>query len=185
MQKSENFTEILQNLQKFAKFCKNFAKILKIQLTHFVDFEKRCKMSIWLQKSALIQPRTSSPKFAEASKQAIPTPGHKSCSGDPSKPSGDGRKICSLRFFLGGSNSQGGKRARIIWQEKKRLACEDLNQKMKSENSVPLAVVPILQTRRASSNKTHIVHIHGSNGKRIHKALHPSKAGLWPVPLDE
>lgn len=96
--------------------------------------------------------------------------------------------------LLAAAIPRGGKRARIIWQEKKRLACEDLNQKMKSENSVPLAVVPILQTRRASSNKTHIVHIHGSNGKRIHDAgvvprphdaLHPSKAGLWPVPLDE
>jgi hypothetical protein len=96
--------------------------------------------------------------------------------------------------LLAAAIPRGGKRARIIWQEKKRLACEDLNQKMKSENSVPLAVVPILQTRRASSNKTHIVHTHGSNGKRIHDAgvvprphdaLHPSKAGLWPVPLDE
>lgn len=94
-------------------------------------------------------------------------------------------KLVSCVSLLAAAIPRGGKRARIIWQEKKRLACEDLNQKMKSENSVPLAVVPILQTRRASSNKTHIVHIHGSNGKRIHKALHPSKAGLWPVPLDE
>ena len=57
LQKSDNFTEILQNLQKFANN-------LKIQLAHFVDLEKCCKMSIWLQKSALIQPRTSPPKFA-------------------------------------------------------------------------------------------------------------------------
>ena len=30
---------------------------------HLVDLEKRCKMSIWLQKSASIQPRTSPIKF--------------------------------------------------------------------------------------------------------------------------
>jgi len=29
------------------------------------DLEKCCKMSIWLQKSASIQPRTSLPKFQE------------------------------------------------------------------------------------------------------------------------
>ena len=32
---------------------------MKIQLAHFVDLAKCCKMSIWLQKSVLIQPRTS------------------------------------------------------------------------------------------------------------------------------
>ena len=45
----------MQNFEKIAKF-------LKIQLAHFVDLEKRCKMSILLQKSVLIQPRTSPPK---------------------------------------------------------------------------------------------------------------------------
>ena len=47
-------SEILQNLQ----ILPNFANFSKIQLAHFVEFEKSCKMSIWLQKSALIQPRT-------------------------------------------------------------------------------------------------------------------------------
>ena len=31
---------------------------MKIQLAHFVDLEKCCKMSIWLQNLVLIQPRT-------------------------------------------------------------------------------------------------------------------------------
>ena len=30
---------------------------------NLVDLEKCCKMSIWLQRSASIQPRTSPPKF--------------------------------------------------------------------------------------------------------------------------
>ena len=60
------------------KYCKNRRKIAKNiddllfilefgavqRIANLVDLEKRCKMSIWLQKSALIQPRTSSPKFA-------------------------------------------------------------------------------------------------------------------------
>ena len=37
----------------------NFANFCKIKLDHFVDLEKCCKMSIWLRKSVLIQPRTS------------------------------------------------------------------------------------------------------------------------------
>ena len=47
-------------------FCKNKSLILckqlhimKVQLDSFVDFEKCCKMRIWLRKSVLIQPRTS------------------------------------------------------------------------------------------------------------------------------
>ena len=39
----------------YSKFC----KFLKFQLDNFVDFEKCCKMRIWLLKSVLIQPRTS------------------------------------------------------------------------------------------------------------------------------
>ena len=65
-----NFLEIqiLQNLGEivgflhfflnFRFFLNFFGQILKIQLAHFVDLEKCCKMSIWLQKSVLIQPRT-------------------------------------------------------------------------------------------------------------------------------
>ena len=33
------------------------------RIANLADLAKRCKMSIWLQKSALIQPRTSSLKF--------------------------------------------------------------------------------------------------------------------------
>ena len=48
---------------KFCKFLRFFKTILRIQLDHLVDLEKCCKMSIWLQKSASIQPRTSLLKF--------------------------------------------------------------------------------------------------------------------------
>ena len=64
-----NFCKICKISVKFSDFCKilrNFryfseknCKFLKIQLAHFVDLEKCCKISIWLQKSALIQPRSS------------------------------------------------------------------------------------------------------------------------------
>ena len=33
------------------------------RIRNLVDLEKRCKMSIWLQNFALIQPRTSPLKF--------------------------------------------------------------------------------------------------------------------------
>ena len=49
----------MQKFPEFSIFSENFSKILKIQLAHFVDLAKCCKMSIWLQKSVLIQPRTS------------------------------------------------------------------------------------------------------------------------------
>ena len=62
------FCGILRNFQFFSEF---FCEILKFQLAHFVDLEKCCKMSIWLQKSALIQPRTSRLKFADTN---IPSP---------------------------------------------------------------------------------------------------------------
>ena len=57
----KNFSEIIGFLQFFSEFSifsENFGKILKIQLAHSVDLEKCCKMSIWLQKLVLIQPRT-------------------------------------------------------------------------------------------------------------------------------
>ena len=47
-------------------FLQNF-KILqcfKVQLDCFVDFEKYCRMRIWLQKSVSMQPRTSRSKRA-------------------------------------------------------------------------------------------------------------------------
>ena len=45
----------------------NFVKFQKNQLENLVDFEKCCKMRIFLQKSVPIQPKTSNilPKFAE------------------------------------------------------------------------------------------------------------------------
>ena len=77
----ENFIEIDaifdENYWKIAIFAEISAKIWK-SLTkiyedfefravqrcgNLVDLEKRCKMSIWTQKSALIQPRTSLLKF--------------------------------------------------------------------------------------------------------------------------
>ena len=59
-------------LQKFLKIPKkmrrNFAENFEFRavqrIANLVDLEKRCKMSIWVQKSALIQPRTSFSKFA-------------------------------------------------------------------------------------------------------------------------
>ena len=50
-----------QNLQNFAKF-------QKLQLENLVDFEKCCKTHILLQKSELIQPKTSNilPKFCRS-----------------------------------------------------------------------------------------------------------------------
>ena len=43
----------------------NFAKFQKMQLDNLVDFEKRCKTRIYLQRSGPIQPKTSEilPKF--------------------------------------------------------------------------------------------------------------------------
>ena len=41
---------------------------------NLVDLEKRCKMSIWLQKSASIQPRTSPLKFVGSRDSCTPSP---------------------------------------------------------------------------------------------------------------
>ena len=68
-----------QNRKISFKYCKNRRKIAKNiddllfilefgavqRIANLVDLEKRCKMSIWLQKSASIQPRTSPLKFDE------------------------------------------------------------------------------------------------------------------------
>ena len=69
-QKSEKFAEIckiFENCRKILQIFKNFVvfwRILKIQPDNFVDLEKCRKMSIWLQKSVLIQPRTGLGKSA-------------------------------------------------------------------------------------------------------------------------
>ena len=54
---------MLQNLQNI----QNIAKFQKFQLENLVDFEKRCKTHILLQKSEPIQPKTSNilPKFCQ------------------------------------------------------------------------------------------------------------------------
>ena len=55
------FLENLQNLVR--RFSQN-SEVLKRFLESFlVDLEKRCKMSIHLQRSVPIQPRTNPPKF--------------------------------------------------------------------------------------------------------------------------
>ena len=61
---------MLQNLQNFAKF-------QKIQLDNLVDFEKCCKMRIYLQRSAPIQPKTSEmlPKFCQKIATTARAPG--------------------------------------------------------------------------------------------------------------
>ena len=66
-------SEILNEILKFAKtFRRKFAKLLNLErckrmifLYIPVDFEKRCKMSVWLQKSASIQPRYRPYKLAK------------------------------------------------------------------------------------------------------------------------
>ena len=60
MQKSRKFTEILQNLKEKKT---NFEIGAVQRFVNLEDLEKCCKMSIWLQKSASIQPGTSLPKF--------------------------------------------------------------------------------------------------------------------------
>ena len=57
--KSQRRVALQKTRGQCCKILKIFAKFLKIQLAHSVDLEKCCKMSIWLQKSVLIQPRTS------------------------------------------------------------------------------------------------------------------------------
>ena len=45
------------------KTCEDFKLRAVQRCGNLVDLEKCCKMSIWTQRSALIQPRTSPPKF--------------------------------------------------------------------------------------------------------------------------
>ena len=69
MKKSQNFIHFLENLHKIAKIVTKFSEFLEFgavqRIANIVDLEKRCKMSIWLQKSASIQPRTSPLKLAK------------------------------------------------------------------------------------------------------------------------
>ena len=75
-----NFANSAKLLVKFSDFCKIFldfrffsefsCQILKIQLAHFVDLERCCKMSTWTQKSTSIQKRTSPLKFDDSAKKS-------------------------------------------------------------------------------------------------------------------
>ena len=50
-------------MKKFDKNCEDVELRAVQRCGNLVDLEKRCKMSIWTQKSALIQLRTSLLKF--------------------------------------------------------------------------------------------------------------------------
>ena len=54
----------------------NFVKFQKCQLDNLVDFEKCCKMRIYLQRSAPIQPKTSEilPKICQELTTTVPFP---------------------------------------------------------------------------------------------------------------
>ena len=58
-----HFYSILPKLWRV--FCWNFEFWAVQKYVNFVDLEKCWKMTIWLQKSASIQPRTSLSKFGE------------------------------------------------------------------------------------------------------------------------
>ena len=62
------FAKISKIDRKIANNCKNSANFefgAVQRFVNLVDLGKCCKMSIWLQNSALIQPRTGRLKFAE------------------------------------------------------------------------------------------------------------------------
>ena len=62
--KYQNITFFFENLQNLVRRFSQNSEVLKRFLESFlVDLEKRCKMSIHLQRSVPIQPRTSPPKF--------------------------------------------------------------------------------------------------------------------------
>ncbi len=52
-----------QKKKSWTKICEDFEFRAVKRCGNLVDLEKRCKMSIWAQKSALIQLRTSFLKF--------------------------------------------------------------------------------------------------------------------------
>ena len=58
------FSEFLKKLGKNNETFREKNQFRSVQrIGNLVDLEKRCKMSIWLQNFALIQPRTSPLKF--------------------------------------------------------------------------------------------------------------------------
>ena len=62
--KNHDFAEFLIKIGKslMKNFRKNQFRLVQ-RIGNLVDLEKRCKMSIWLQNFASIQPRTSPVKF--------------------------------------------------------------------------------------------------------------------------
>ena len=50
---------IIQQFFQMLQHLLNFAKFQKIQLDNLVDYEKRCKTHIFLQKSVPLQPKTN------------------------------------------------------------------------------------------------------------------------------
>ena len=63
-EKSRFLLKFQQKYEKsFIKICEDFELRAVQRCDNLVDLEKRCKMSIWTQKSALIQLRTSLLKF--------------------------------------------------------------------------------------------------------------------------
>ena len=66
--KNQQFCEnSAKNLQIMSQNLQNFVEFQKFQLDNLVDFEKCCKLRIFLQKSVPIQPKTSNilPKFCQ------------------------------------------------------------------------------------------------------------------------
>ena len=63
VEKSRFLLNFGRNAKKFEHFLKKIRFRLVQRIGNLVDLEKRCKMSIWLQNFALIQPRTSPLKF--------------------------------------------------------------------------------------------------------------------------
>ena len=64
--KTAFFSRIFKILQNFGVFWNgNFEKLGLEEITEIVDLVKRFPMSIWLEKSASIQPRTSLLKFED------------------------------------------------------------------------------------------------------------------------
>ena len=78
MQNSTKIAEKSRFLLKFQqkyeksliKICEDFELRAVQRCGNLVDFEKRCKMSIWTQKSALIQLRTSLLKFDDLAEKS-------------------------------------------------------------------------------------------------------------------
>ena len=82
-----------QNLQNFAKF-------QKFQLDNLVDFEKCCKMHIFLQKSEPIQPKTSNilPKCCQPTLSDVPA-SERGCPKQQGASSGaERREVCEEKL---------------------------------------------------------------------------------------